>query len=247
MEPNKKEIIKPITNAPCYFISNFGNLYSTKSGEMKQLKVNVDSRNLYLLTPELRLVDGTYKKFLVHRLVAAEFIDNPNCLPEVNHKDKNTKNNDVSNLEWCDRRKNLEDSYLTMSPVRNFSRCVLVFKNEKIGEFQSISEAAKFAHEKFNVSKSSLSKYLSSGEYAIIPYEQKGKYDYPNKTKRINNKNPIILYYNGEYIETFKSFSKLTKYLNDFYDISLNTDSLTHRFTNHEAVEYGKVKITRKL
>ena len=41
----------------------------------------------------------TYRK-LVHRIVAQLFIDNPNNYPYVNHKDFNTKNNIVDNLEW---------------------------------------------------------------------------------------------------------------------------------------------------
>lgn len=41
-------------------------------------------------------------RYYVHRLVAKHFIDNPNNYTEVNHKDKNTKNNNCSNLEWID-------------------------------------------------------------------------------------------------------------------------------------------------
>lgn len=47
--------------------------------------------------------DGTGKSdtVLVHRLIALTFIENPNNLPEVNHKDGNKSNNHVDNLEWC--------------------------------------------------------------------------------------------------------------------------------------------------
>lgn len=45
--------------------------------------------------------NGEYKNYRVCRLVAFYFIDNPNKLPQVNHKDEDTYNDTVQNLEWC--------------------------------------------------------------------------------------------------------------------------------------------------
>ncbi len=49
----------------------------------------------------------SYKRYLVHRLVAKLFIPNPGCLPQVNHKDGVRSNADVENLEWVDQKQNM--------------------------------------------------------------------------------------------------------------------------------------------
>jgi hypothetical protein len=40
-------------------------------------------------------------KYLLHRLIAIHFIENPNNLKVINHKDGDKLNNELSNLEWC--------------------------------------------------------------------------------------------------------------------------------------------------
>lgn len=44
---------------------------------------------------------GKNKTLLIHRLVAENFIPNPNNYSCVNHIDENKSNNNVLNLEWC--------------------------------------------------------------------------------------------------------------------------------------------------
>lgn len=50
--------------------------------------------------------NGKKKNKLVHRLVAETFIENINKYPQVNHKNENTYDNYVDNLEWCTAKYN---------------------------------------------------------------------------------------------------------------------------------------------
>jgi hypothetical protein len=43
-------------------------------------------------------------------LVAKAFIDNPNNLNEINHKDEDKSNNRADNLEWCTKSYNVSYS-----------------------------------------------------------------------------------------------------------------------------------------
>lgn len=46
------------------------------------------------------------KAFSVHRLVALTYLPNPKKYAQVNHKDGDRLNNNVSNLEWCNQKQN---------------------------------------------------------------------------------------------------------------------------------------------
>ena len=50
---------------------------------------------------KLHLEEGNIRTVSVHRLVAENFIPNPNNYPQINHIDENRINNNVDNLEWC--------------------------------------------------------------------------------------------------------------------------------------------------
>lgn len=51
--------------------------------------------------------DKSRKRHRIHRLVASAFLPNNSNLPHINHKDQDTKNNRVDNLEWCSIKYNL--------------------------------------------------------------------------------------------------------------------------------------------
>ena len=84
-----------------YLVSNTGFIYSKISN--KVLKPN--KMNNGYLSVEL-FKDGKSKRLLIHRIVAEAFIDNPESLPIVNHKDEDKTNNSVDNLEWCTQKYN---------------------------------------------------------------------------------------------------------------------------------------------
>lgn len=84
-----------------YYISNFGRIKSfAQDSENGKIKTgNLTFKGYLSIT--LYYKSGNHKTYPVHRLVAIAFIDNPDNLPQVNHKDENKTNNCVDNLEWC--------------------------------------------------------------------------------------------------------------------------------------------------
>ena len=91
-----------ILNARRYLISNRGIIFDRKFKKIYDVPIYSNGyKEAYI-----EFDDGSKKVVGVHRLVASCFIDNPNNLPLVNHKDENPLNNNADNLEWCDHSYN---------------------------------------------------------------------------------------------------------------------------------------------
>lgn len=73
------------------------------------------------------------KTVQIHRIVAETFIPNPNNLPCVNHKDENTLNNCVDNLEWCTKSYNNSYKEARIKAAIKFRKPILQYS--KNGEF----------------------------------------------------------------------------------------------------------------
>lgn len=103
-----KEEWKDIEGLGEYQVSNMGRIYSKVSNII--MKQNKDKDGYYTVC----LKTKTYK---VHRLVGKCFLENPNNLPMINHKDGVKDNNVVNNLEWCDASYNMKHSFKVLGRV----------------------------------------------------------------------------------------------------------------------------------
>ena len=121
-----------------YMVSNLGRAKSLnynntgKEGIMKPQ----DNGDGYLFVQLCK--DGKVKNCRINRLVAMAFLPNPNNLPEVNHKDENTKNNRVDNLEWCTRQYNVDYSLSkAVIGIDKVSGLILEFPSTREAERQT--------------------------------------------------------------------------------------------------------------
>lgn len=148
-----------------------------KDGKCGKYKIIVLSKN------------AKSKTLYIHRLVAMAFIDNPKKYSEINHKDGNTINNIVDNLEWCNRSYNIKHSYRILKRKINADGIIKFNESHKrkvnqydlkgnfIKTWNSISEAEKFLNKKNTGKISSCCKHTPGRktafgykwEYADIP------------------------------------------------------------------------------
>ena len=121
-----------------YQVSNFGRVKSIKFGKEIILKQHI--RGGYYSVNLSK--NGILKIFKVHRLVAEVFLPNPNNYKEVNHKDEDKSNNVVSNLEWCDRKYNVNYGSRNKRAAEKLSKIVLQYdlNGNFIKEWKSIRE-----------------------------------------------------------------------------------------------------------
>lgn len=119
MQSITEEIWKPVVGyESIYEVSSLGNLR-----RLPRIKYVRNQVGVYPYTMPIQAVkvsfagdgygrctlnDGVSSKMkLIHRLVAEAFLSNPDNLPEVNHKDRNKRNNCVDNLEWITKIDNM--------------------------------------------------------------------------------------------------------------------------------------------
>ena len=116
-------------------------------------------------------------KFYIHRLIALNFIPNPNNLDTVNHINGIKTDNSIENLEWLSRADNIRHSFTAgLQPKReqrpytkiNNTDLINLYKDGHSGKY-SIRELSV----KYNLSKGyvgDLSRGLYNKELGLKPF-----------------------------------------------------------------------------
>lgn len=121
-----------------YQVSNTGKVM--RAGKI--LKPFTDSKNKGYKLVSLS-VSGKVRKKTIHRLVAEAFLKNPKGLEQVNHKDGNPSNNNLSNLEWVSNRENTQHAYDTGLNSKVVKVQVVDLETKEVTEYPTSSQASK--------------------------------------------------------------------------------------------------------
>ena len=119
---------KPIANYESYLIYENGDVKNLNTNKMLKGSISENGYRYYRLS-----LNNEKKMFYAHRLVAEHFLENPNNLPVVNHKDGNKLNNEVSNLEWVSYSDNAQHAH-TMGLVKQSNQTPILYTEDLEGE-----------------------------------------------------------------------------------------------------------------
>lgn len=209
-----EEIWTDIKDFPDYKVSNLGRVISFKRNKS------------HFLSPYFRGSDKKHRGYFavrlsnetiikdkdVHRLVAEAFIPNPNNLPVINHKDGDTTNNNVDNLEWCTSSYNTWHAHNILKRKNSGKHIKQYTKN---GSFIKEWESARKAGFTLNIDSSSIIECCRRKRKSVGNYIWRYSHDNKDLIFESNREKGIIMMdKSGKVIEDFASIKEASKKLN---------------------------------
>lgn len=124
-----------------YLIYDDGRLFNKKTNHFLKGSVTSEGYRRYQLT-----IKGKAYNFFAHRLVAEYFLENPDNLPIVHHKDGNRLNNHIKNLKWVTDSENLQEAY-KMGRINNQSKNYITEEELYNQEWRQIDDTQYYISE----------------------------------------------------------------------------------------------------
>jgi hypothetical protein len=205
-----EETWKTVKYAENYEISDQGNIRTKKNNRL--LKINYERLKETNTRARPGLTsNGKLKQYYLHRIVAEHFLDNPNNLPEVNHKDGDFYNNKLENLEWISKIDNMRHAVLT-NCIKNKYRTKIKATNNETNEIRYFESITSCSNE-LEIAKGAISRCCRN---KLINKKYKFEYDSPQEPQISSDENVF-----------WKEYPECTKYL-----VS-NTGEVKHKRTDN--------------
>ena len=102
-----------------YYASRYGKILSTKRGKPRVLKLSTTTKGYYQV---ILSSNGKEKSLKVHRLVAMTFLQNYTEDLQVDHKDNEKTNNNLTNLRMATQSGNSRNCLKAVGVIKNFNK-----------------------------------------------------------------------------------------------------------------------------
>lgn len=150
-----------------HYVNEYGSILNRKT--MKVLKPFVGCNGYLYVKP---CEYGQSRHLSVHRAVAFAFCPGYFDGAVVDHIDKDVSNNYYKNLEWVTIKENIDRSYSTMGPKRNYKIVYILNDAEEreslVGPFESVKDASLYAEKYLGCSFSMMYKHKFNKGYILL-------------------------------------------------------------------------------
>lgn len=134
---------------PNYLVSNLGRAYVKEHYCGNGRFIRGKFLKLTKLKSGYPCIGYNRTKYTVHRIVAELFVQNPNGLSHVNHKDRVRHNNHFTNLEWCTHQENVTHATKLGSYAKKLDE-------QDVMSIRESKESPKYLAEKYQVSNTNI-------------------------------------------------------------------------------------------